>query len=187
MKTDKLTELFEDLDFDVAEPKAGHKDRFLKKLEQSAKKQNRPQAKTRSLWGPFLGIAASIALAIFLFGNIHLNNPAGSKGDLASVSPEMKETQDFYTAVIQRELKNIEAEKSPETEAIVTDALTQMEKLETEYSELKKDLINSGQDRRVIYAMISNFQQRIDLLNNVLTQIENIKSLKTQSHESNII
>ena len=187
MKTDKLTELFEDLDFDLAEPSAGHKERFLEKLEQSAKKQERPQAKTRSLWGPFLGIAASIALAIFLFGNIHLNNVADKKGDLASVSTEMKETQDFYTSVIQKELKTIEAEKTPETEALIKDALSQMNKLETEYSKLKKDLINSGQDKRVIYAMISNFQQRIDLLNNVLTQIENIKSLKTQSHESTII
>lgn len=185
MKTDKLNELFEDLDFDVAQPDAGHKERFLDKLEQNTKKPARP--KIRSLWGPFLGIAASIALAIMLFGNIHLNNSAAHKGDLASVSPQMKETQDFYTAVIQRELKNIESEKSPETEAIITDALKQMEKLETEYSKLKKDLVNSGQDNRVIYAMISNFQQRIDLLNNVLTQIENIKSLKTQSHESTII
>lgn len=187
MKTDKLTELFEDLDFDIAEPRTGHRDRFQEKLEQSAKEQNRRQSKTRSLWGPFLGIAASIALAIFLFGNIHMNNVAEKKGDLASVSTEMKETQDFYTSVIQKELKNIEAEKTPETEAMINDALSQMDKLETEYSKLKKDLVNSGQDKRVIYAMISNFQQRIDLLNNVLTQIENIKSLKTQSHESTII
>lgn len=187
MKNDKLTELFEDLNFDVAEPRAGHKDRFQEKLEQSAKDQNLGQSKTRSLWGPFLGIAASIALAIFLFGNIHMNNVAEKKGDLASVSTEMKETQDFYTSVIQKELKNIEAEKTPETEAMINDALSQMDKLETEYSKLKKDLVNSGQDKRVIYAMISNFQQRIDLLNNVLTQIENIKSLKTQSHESTII
>lgn len=187
MKTDKLTELFEDLDFDVAQPKAGHKERFQEKLEQSAKERNSWQSKKRSLWGPFLGIAASIALAIFLFGNIHLNNVADKKGDLASVSTEMKETQDFYTSVIQKELKNIEAKKTPETEALINDALSQMNKLETEYAKLKKDLVNSGQDKRVIYAMISNFQQRIDLLNNVLTQIENIKSLKTQSHESTII
>ncbi|HEY9183832.1 MAG TPA: DUF4179 domain-containing protein [Salegentibacter sp.] len=187
MKTDKLTKLFEDLDFDLAEPSAGHRDRFQEKLEQSAKKENSSQSKIRSLLGPFLGIAASIALAIFLFGNIHMNNATGKKGDLASVSTEMKETQDFYTSVIQKELKNIEAEKTPETEAMINDAFSQMKKLETEYSKLKKDLINSGQDKRVIYAMINNFQQRIDLLNNVLTQIENIKSLKTKSHESTII
>ncbi|MGY5851710.1 DUF4179 domain-containing protein [Salegentibacter sp. F14] len=187
MKTDKISELFEDLDFDQALPRAGHKERFLEKLEDSVKEQKRQQPRTRSLWGPLMGIAASLALALFLYGNIHINTNSKKQGDLASVSTEMKETQDFYTSVIEKELKNIEAEKTPETKALINDALSQMEKLETEYSKLKKDLVNSGQDNRVIYAMINNFQQRIELLKNVLNQIEHIKSLKSQSHESTII
>lgn len=187
MKKDKIDQLFQDLDFDTAEPRSGHEERFLKKLEEtSLQKSSRRHPKMRSLWGPLIGIAASIAVALMLFGNIFTIMP-GSKGELASVSPEMKETQDFYSSVIQRELQNIEEEKTPETEAIVNDALKQMEKLENEYSLLKKDLLTSGKDKRVIYAMINNFQQRIDLLNNVLTEIENIKSLKSQSHESTII
>lgn len=187
MKNDKIDQLFEELDFDTAEPASGHKERFLKKLEKArAQKLSRRQPKIRSLWGPIIGIAASIAVALMLFGNIFIMAPA-SNGELASVSPEMKETQDFYSSVIERELNTIEEEKTPETEAIVNDALEQMEKLEKEYTHLKKDLLNSGNDKRVIYAMINNFQQRIDLLNNVLTQIENIKSLKSQSHESTII
>ena len=82
--------------------------------------------------------------------------------------------------------QNLKAENAPGTEAIVEDALTQLEKLETEYKKLQKDLRNSGQDERVIYAMISNFQQRIDLLKQVLDQIENIKSLKNKSDENYI-
>ena len=92
----------------------------------------------------------------------------------------MKQTQEFYTGVIRKELNAINAEKSPETEAIINDALVQMDKLEKNYEGLKEDLAKSGNDNRVIYAMIQNFQQRIDLLNNVLTQIENIKTLKNQ-------
>ena len=45
----------------------------------------------------------------------------------------------------------------------------------------------SGKDKRVIHAMIQNFQQRIDLLSEVLEQIENIKSLNNQNYESNTI
>lgn len=187
MKNEKIDRLIEDLDFDIAEPASGHKERFLKKLEKAgAQKSSRRQPKIRSLWGPVIGIAASIAVALMLFGNSFIMAP-GSKGELASVSPEMKETQDFYSLVIERELNAIEEEKTPENEAIINDALKQMEKLENEYSLLRKDLLNSGSDKRVIYAMINNFQQRIDLLNDVLTQIENIKSLKSQSHESTII
>ena len=45
------------------------------------------------------------------------------------------------------------------------------------YDQLKSDLANSGQDKRVVYAMINNFQNRIDLLQQVLEHIDAIKNL----------
>ncbi|MDT0685803.1 DUF4179 domain-containing protein [Autumnicola psychrophila] len=186
MKKDNIEELFRDVDFDTSEPHDGHRERFLEKLKDenfSAKKKPR----VRSLWATFLGIAAGLALLVFLGGTYFNYQALGSSLDLASVSPEMKQTQEFYTSLIENELKEIQEEKSPETEAIVKDALAQMAKLDTEYEELKRDLLKSGKDKRVIHAMINNFQQRIDLLNTVLTQIEEIKLLKNNSHENYII
>ena len=55
------------------------------------------------------------------------------------------------------------------------------------YQKLKKDLVDSGEDKRVIYAMVTNFQQRTALLQNVLETIENIQKLKEQDNESNIL
>ena len=55
--------------------------------------------------------------------------------------------------------------------------MKQIETLENKYEQLKEDLSESGDDSRVIYAMISNFQNRIDLLQNVLQKIEEIKPL----------
>ena len=52
-----------------------------------------------------------------------------------------------------------------------------MNTLETQYENLKNDLLESGQDKRVIYAMIDNFQNRIDLLEQVLEHIEATKKL----------
>lgn len=185
MKTNDLNDEFRGLDFDIAEPEAGHRERFLQKLEQSQQKAPQRSTKVRTLWAPFIGVAASLAVAFMLFGGI-FNSPAKA-GDLASVSPEMKQTQEFYSSLIETELNQLKEEKSPETKAIIQDAMTQMEKLETEYAKLKKDLLESGQDKRVIYAMITNFQQRIDLLKKVMNQIEEIKTLKKQSNENNII
>ena len=51
---------------------------------------------------------------------------------------------------------------------------------------LKKDLVESGNDKRVIYAMITNFQNRIDLLQNVINTIEEIKTLKETENETTI-
>lgn len=187
MKPNKnFEELFEELNFDVEEPHSGHRERFFKKLDQQ--QSDAPQqSRVRKLWSPFIGIAAGFLLALFLAGQFFGDNLQAKNADLASISPEMKQTQEFYTSVISRELNTLTEEKSPETQAIVNDAMNQMEKLEKEYAGLKKDLLESGKDQRVIYAMIQNFQQRIDLLNNVLDKIENIKKLKTNNHENNII
>ena len=108
-------------------------------------------------------------------------------GELASVSSEMADTQNFYASVIKKELYQLEQEKTPETEALIQDALKQLEILETDYSKLKNDLVKSGQDKRVIYAMITNFQQRIDLLNKVLEKVNTINTLKITPHENNLL
>ncbi|HKL35689.1 MAG TPA: hypothetical protein VJ899_05320 [Salegentibacter sp.] len=188
MKKDNINELFKELDFDNKEPATGHKERFRKKLEEqnSHSRNSVKGSNKRGLWAPMLSVAAILAIAFMVFAGFFSENSYKNQGDLASVSPQMKETKQFYTQLIETELQNLKAQNAPGTEAIVEDALTQLEKLETEYKKLQKDLRNSGQDERVIYAMISNFQQRIDLLKQVLDQIENIKSLKNRSDENYI-
>ena len=66
---------------------------------------------------------------------------------------------------------------NPENQAMVMDAIKQLEILEKNYDSLKKDLSESGEDKRVIYAMIDNFQNRIDLLQHVVEQMDAIKEL----------
>ncbi len=186
MKNNDFEDLFEGLNFDIEEPHSGHRERFFKKLDdQTSTEKNSP--KVKRLWTPIIAIAASFLLAFFLIGEFFGNDISAKNSDLASISPEMKQTQEFYTGMISRELNSLKQEKSPETRAIVNDALKQMEKLEKEYDELRLDLVESGKDNRVIHAMIQNFQKRIDLLNTVLSQIENIKTLKNNNHENNII
>ena len=62
-----------------------------------------------------------------------------------------------------------------------------MQTLEKEYDKLKKDLLKSGKDKRVIFAMINNFQQRIDLLKQVLEQTQRINELKIYKNETNTL
>lgn len=185
MESKDIERLFRNQDFDVAEPASGHQKRFLEKL----KKQGPPseKGKLRRLWTPLLSIAAGLLLVVMLTGNSIGFGITTTSGDLANVSPEMKETQLFYSSLIASELAKLNDVKSPETEAMVKDALAQMEKLDLEYEQLRKDLVKSGQDKRVIFAMVSNLQQRIDILNHVLSKIEEINQLKNPNHESNYI
>ncbi|MDU8887257.1 hypothetical protein RXV94_13880 [Yeosuana sp. MJ-SS3] len=181
MSKDNLDNLFEQFknDFDLEEPRTDHKGRFLDKLNTYQKGSEKKHKS--AFWKPLLGIAATIVLlVVFSIGNQKNDDTR----DLASVSPEMAETEDFFTTTIEVELKKITSESSPVTQLLVDDALKQMKILENDYEKLKKDLSISDDDNRVIYAMISNFQNRIDLLKNTLEQIDTVKQLKNITNEN---
>jgi len=182
MKKDTIDELFENLngEFDINKPKEGHELRFLDKLKGHTMASNTIKKSSGFNWKPFLAIAASVVICLSVFMTLQ-NQPETL--DLASVSPELSETQDFFTATIHNELTQLNKERSPLTEQIITDALKQIKLLETNYIKLKTDLTESGKDKRVIYAMISNFQNRIDILNTVLEQIEELKQLHINTNE----
>jgi len=186
MSENNLNTLFKNLnaDFNTEEPNLGHQNRFLEKLNsQNTKKEipNKSSKSLRRLWRPLTGIAASIALLITVF--IGIQNDSTPKG-LASISPEMATTQDFFTNTITSELEKLNSEESPEFQNLIVDALFQIKILEENYKELTVDLKESGDDKRVIYAMISNFQNRIDLLQNVVEQIDNLKQQKPEQNEN---
>jgi len=182
MEKDTIDDLFNNLkgEFDINEPNQGHELRFLDKLKANDVVSTDFKNSSGFNWKPFLAIAASLVICFSVF--MTLQNEPGTL-DLASVSPELSETQDFFTSTIENELKKLNNERSPLTESIIADALKQIQNLETNYQNLKTDLTESGNDQRVIYAMITNFQNRIDILNTVLEQIETIKELKINKNE----
>lgn len=182
MKKDQLDSLFERLgnEFDIEHPSLGHEHRFLEKLkaQQNQVTQSKPSF---NFWKPLMAVAATLVIYFSVFTVL---NQQPKLNDLASVSPELSKTQDFFTTAIAQELATIQNERTPETEALINDALSQLDILEKDYEKLKIDLTKSGNDKRVIYAMISNFQTRIDILQNVLNSIEHIKELKTKTNEN---
>tara|TARA_R110000868_G_scaffold362437_1_gene624567 strand:- start:600 stop:1166 length:567 start_codon:yes stop_codon:yes gene_type:complete len=183
MSKNNIDALFKNLehDFDVERPNDGHETRFLDKLNNKEKSVIKITRSRKNTWKPLMGIAASIALIITLFLGTQQQNESR---ELASVSPKMEETQDFFTATINEELNKLKEASSPEVEKLVQDALKQIKILENDYVNLKTDLTKSGDDNRVIYAMISNFQNRIDILKSTLNKIKTIKQLKKSSNET---
>jgi predicted nucleic acid-binding Zn-ribbon protein len=86
--------------------------------------------------------------------------------------------------MIRTEVEKINTQKTPENQKLIEDAFVQLETLEIQYTELTFELKESNEDNRVIYAMISNFQRRIEVLQNLVGQIENIKNLKNTNYEN---
>ncbi|MCM4158023.1 DUF4179 domain-containing protein [Gramella sp. AN32] len=182
---DSIEQLFKNLDFNIREPRPDHEERFFEKLKDAKNLQTPENSYKR--WYIISSIAAVFILGLLIAGQFFGYNLNVENADLASVSSEMKQTQEFYTGVISKELISLKENKTPETAKVIEDAILQLDKLEKEYQDLRSDLNTSGKDNRVVHAMIQNFQQRIDLLNKTLIQIEQIKEFKKENYEINTI
>ncbi len=169
---DNFDKLFEK-NLDIAEPTIGHFDRFEKRV-------SNVDIVNKNISWKWISVAASIVL---LFGIWLGENLQSDSLELADVSPKMEETQNYFSLVIQTEIQKINKEKTPENQKMITDAFTRLNNLETQYIKLTKELKESDADKRVIFAMISNFQQRIEILENVLEQIDYLNQLKSNNYE----
>ena len=169
---DKLHDYFSENDFDFQEPHAGHLERFERKLNRTSK---------RNSFSWKLGsIAASVVLVLgFWLGSNHQKQQM----DLADVSPKMEEVQSYFVRTINQELKTLEKNRSLDTETVIEQALNELENLEESYNVFLTELNKNGNQITIINAMIKNYQQRLEVLQNVLEQIEQIKNPQIISNE----
>jgi len=175
-ENEKLDQLFENLEnqWDVHELDNQHLDRFSKKLNLKKKKRN---------YGLFYAAAASVVvlLGVSLF---YTNNE--KPRELKFASKETKQTDSVFTVLIRNEWNKIKDKKSPENEKIINDALKQMKSLDSDYEKIIHELETNGENKPLIYAMISNLQTRISFLQSVLQRIEQSEKLKKLNDEKTI-
>lgn len=175
---DKINILFNRLkdDFDFESPEENHQQRFLEKLNKS-KGLVSIQKKKRNWFKP-LSIAASVILLCMLGLQVYNSQPT-IKDQVVEIAPEVSKTEFYFASLIENQVQELKKEKSPETAKLVDDTLKQLNKLEADYQKLEQDLLNAGNSKIILNAMIINFQTRIDLLKEVLNNIEEIKNLKS--------
>ncbi|PRX55455.1 hypothetical protein [Flagellimonas meridianipacifica] len=183
MKKENLDDLFERLqgEFDVEEPRSGHQERFLDKLNQSKGVVSLHRRKNK-LWKP-LSIAASVTVLCLLGLQLFTSEPS-IKEQVVEIAPEVSKTEFYFGSLIEQQVQELKNAKSPETARLVDDTLLQLDKLERDYANLEQELIKGGDSKIILNAMITNFQTRIDLLKEVLNSIENIKNLKSYNDEN---
>lgn len=178
MKKDKVSmeemlQHFEN-EWDIHDLKEDHEQRFLTK--QKEKRQ------TKNYWYP-IAVAASLLLLIGLYMTI---NDLKTKNDFRLASVETQRTDSVFSAILQVELNQIKERKSPRNEKIIDDALLQMKQMDEDYAKIKQELIEKGENKQIIYALIHNYKVRIEFLENVLQQLNNVEKLNTISYEKTI-
>lgn len=174
MKIDQISQLFENqTKWDFEEPNIGHEKRFIKKLKKLDNKKN--------TWLSF-SIVATIVLGFGLTLFYYLN----SQKEEVVFSPQVQETHDYFSSIIKNELETLKKQETPQSKILIIDALKQMESLEKDYENLKKEVIKNGENKQIIYAMITNMQTRISFIKSVLEQVETINKFNISSNENQI-
>ncbi|MGI9550588.1 MAG: DUF4179 domain-containing protein [Aurantibacter sp.] len=183
MKDENLENIFKKLEgnFDTEEPRQGHELRFMEKLNRESKVVDLHRKKT-SWWKP-LSIAASVVVLIAA-GIGLFNNTLTTEEQVAEISPEVANTQFYFASLIEEQVKQMENESTPETQKIISDTMEQLKRLETNYKSMENDLLNGGNSKLILSAMITNFQTRIGLLEEVMNKIESIKTLNDYDDEN---
>jgi len=156
---------------------SGHNTRFLEKLQA----RNKPVKKTK--WYYYAAAVVILCIATsFLFQAEQNNTPIIVKTANGTFSEEVANAQFHFEGIIKNELVKLEFERNEDTQEIIENAFNQLKVLETEQQNLQEQL-NISYDKRVVKALINNFQYRIQLLENVMKQIEITKEIKTLENE----
>ncbi len=162
-----------------------HRQRFEQRLQQlrTPKKKNYF----------FLKIAASIVVLLSVGYFSLVNKPIGVEQqivelkitDLSSISPEMKQIEDYYLTAINYEISSLE--ETPENEKTLEDYLDKIGKLDADYKRLNTELSENGINEKIINSLITNLQLRLQLLLQLKDQLNEIRTSKTIKNENNTI
>lgn len=179
---DNITNLFDRLkdDFDMETPELGHERRFLNKLQAQQHQETTINRKPIALVTWWKQIAAACVILLSLGILIGSNIGTTEENPEVTLSPEVEKSQLYFASLLEKEIEKVKAAEDEDTKEIIQDAMRRLERLETDYLTLKNQLIETGEDKRVIHAMIANFQLRIQLLESVLQQIDEIKLFKNE-------
>lgn len=163
----------------------GHRERFEKRLQL----MNRFPKKNYY----FLKIAASLLILLgvgYYFNYTHggvkedgsMESISGQKiVSLGSISPEMKQVENYYLTAINYEMASLEV--TPETKKVLDAYLEKVALLTADYKNLTAELSEKGIDEKIINALITNLQLRLQLLIELKDTLNELKTTNTFKDE----
>ncbi len=184
-----MSDKFEDFirdnsdEFNDQQPFEGHEARFLKKLEK--RKQS-----TRSKVYMLMRVAAVFVMAFglgYLYNstNVQTNEMpavATENYSLEEIAPEVAEAETYYQQVLTVKQEIVE-DYNMADKAVIESYLSELDLLEGAYDEMRKELVNNYRDERIINSMIINYRTRVEILEALINQLEDIKNGENEQFE----
>lgn len=180
MKKERLETFVRDnkKEFDEFEPPVAVWEKIEAELDRSREKnQRRPRLVPLNL---VLKIAASV-LIVLCASAWFLQFQNREAVNLSNIDPELAKIQIQYASMIEEkryELKRVENEEPQ----LYQEFSAEIMKIDASYQKLKQDLPQSPNQEATVRAMIQNLQIQIDLLNQQLKIIEQVKEVKNKTN-----
>ena len=171
------------------EPKDGHFERFQAKLNKQKKKKIITLNLVWKVAAAVVFVLLAVNQANIYFSPDKQNNilsESNSEFSLASVSPEYKEVEFYYTNAISvglNQWNSLMADGfiSKEEQDLMD---TELADFEVRFKNLQIDLAANPNDERVINAMLEYYQAKLDIINMIVNKLQEVKQQKTNSHEN---
>lgn len=171
------------------EPMNGHFERFQAKLNKRDKKKLITFSLVWKVAAAVVFVLLAVNQANIYFSpekqNENLTNN-NSEFSLASVSPEYKEVEFYYTNAINVGLNQWNSLK---TDGFISETdretmNTELAEFETRFKNLQTDLAANPNDERVINAMLEYYQAKLEIINMIVTKLQEVKHQKNKNHEN---
>jgi len=161
--------------FDSELPREGHEERFLQKLYGSGER--------RMPIRHILQIAASIAILVTSGIILVRVSKSGEKVAQQEVPASIMEADVYYTSQMDARYDEIRAFdfESDEEKTVLLDELKDLDDYQ---QKLMRDLQANPGDDRVINALIRHYQLKLEVLDQIILQLNQIKSETEPEHEN---
>ncbi len=178
---DELKKLIDDNRqlFDAAEPSEMHFDKFKKMLM-----ENQVNTSRNKIWSAMLKVAAVAILMVLSGLYVTEHFILKQNNNVAQSNVEFMEAQQYYIQLVDQrigEIEKMEGQFTPEQKQVLVDEMTTMDKM---YKKLQKDYKAMPNDPRIIQAMLQYYQMKMDILNRIINDLQNVQKLNSQNHEN---
>lgn len=164
--------------FDVSEPSSGHFNKFEALLAQQEVE------KKGFAWTTLLKVA-SVSILIIL-SSLYIGEHVFHMGKNIAYNEnkEYKEAKDYYVVQVSNQINQIENMQDFMTTAQKESLFSEMTNMDNLAKKLQKDMNAMPNDPRIIEAMLRHYQMKMDILNRIITDLQNVQQLNPGNYES---
>ena len=167
---------------DSDRPREGHEDRFRQKLERLP-----GQARVRRIrFRHAIQVAASLAIILTSAILLVRSNQGYDKLAKEEIPEAIVEANVYFASQVDArydEIKEFEFNDQEEKDLL----LKELQDLESYHKQLMKDLEANPGDERVVNALIRHYQLKLEVMDQIITQLNQIKSEISEKDENESI